>query len=127
KVLEDLTPYSQGDEKKYIPGLMKNSYWKDKLYAVPFNRSTPLLYINRDMLKAAGLDPNGPKSWDELISYSQKLVKKEGDKVTRYGFSTPVDIWFYEALVFQSGGSILSEDGKELTLNNESGKAPLEL
>lgn len=127
KVLEDLTPYANGDEKKYIPGLMKNSYWKDKLYAVPFNRSTPLLYINRDMLKEAGLDPNGPKTWDELVSFSQKLTKKEGDKVTRYGFSTPVDIWFYEALVFQSGGSILSEDGKELTINNEAGKAPLEL
>lgn len=127
KVLEDLTPYSQGDEKKYNPGLMKNSYWKDKLYAVPFNRSTPLLYLNRDMLKEAGLDPNGPKTWDELVSFSEKLSKKEGNKTVRYGFSTPIDIWFYEALVFQGGGNLLSEDGKELTINNEAGKAPLEL
>ncbi|MGE5701334.1 MAG: extracellular solute-binding protein, partial [Clostridia bacterium] len=42
KVLADLGPYTQGDENKYIDGLMKNSYWKDKLYAVPFNRSTPI-------------------------------------------------------------------------------------
>jgi sn-glycerol 3-phosphate transport system substrate-binding protein len=39
KVLEDLRPYAGDMEKKYIPGLMGNSYWKDKLYAVPFNRS----------------------------------------------------------------------------------------
>lgn len=126
KVLEDLGPYANGAEKKYIPGLMGNSYWKDKLYAIPFNRSTPLLYLNRDMLKAAGLDPNGPKTWEELRQFSKALTKKEGGKTTTYGFSTPIDIWFYEALVFQSGGHILSEDGKELAINGEAGKAPLE-
>lgn len=127
KVLEDLGPYAKDMEKKYIPGLMGNSYWKDKLYAVPFNRSTPLLYVNRDLLKKAGLDPAGPKTWDELIEYSRKLTQKEGSKTKTYGFSTPIDIWFYEALVFQNGGKILSEDGKQLALNNEAGKAPLKL
>ncbi|MBN6187215.1 ABC transporter substrate-binding protein [Aneurinibacillus sp. BA2021] len=127
KVLEDLGPYAKDMEKKYIPGLMGNSYWKDKLYAVPFNRSTPLLYVNRDLLKKAGLDPAGPKTWDELVEYSRKLTQKEGSKTKTYGFSTPIDIWFYEALVFQNGGKILSEDGKQLALNNEAGKAPLTL
>lgn len=126
KVLEDLAPYASGEESKYIKGLMGNSYWNDKLYAIPFNRSTPLLYVNRDMLKAAGLDPNGPKSWEELKQFSQQLTKKEGGKTATYGFSTPIDIWFYEALVFQSGGKILSEDGKQLLLNSPEGKAPLE-
>ncbi|RNB90300.1 ABC transporter substrate-binding protein [Brevibacillus fluminis] len=127
KVLTDLGPYSQGEESKYIDGLMKNSYWKDKLYAVPFNRSTPIMYVNQDMLKAAGLNPEGPKSWDELKSFSSALAKKEGGKNVRYGFSTPVDIWFYEASVFESGGTILSEDGKQVTLDNEAGKAPIAL
>lgn len=126
KVLEDLGPYANGAEKKYIPGLLGNSYWKDKLYAIPFNRSTPLLYLNRDMLKAAGLDPNGPKTWEELRQFSQAMTKKEGDKTATYGFSTPIDIWFYEALVFQSGGKILTDDNKELAINTEAGKAPLE-
>ncbi|WP_228728240.1 ABC transporter substrate-binding protein [Brevibacillus composti] len=125
KVLQDLGEYAKGAEDKYIPGLMGNSYWKEKLYAIPFNRSTPLLYLNRDLLKAAGLDPEGPKSWEELRQFSQALTKKEGDKTKTYGFSTPIDIWFYEALVFQSGGNILSEDGKSLLISEEYGKAPL--
>ncbi|USG65514.1 ABC transporter substrate-binding protein [Brevibacillus ruminantium] len=125
KVLQDLGPYANGAEEKYIPGLLGNSYWKEKLYAIPFNRSTPLLYLNRDLLKAAGLDPEGPKTWEELQQFSKALTKKEGAKTTTYGFSTPIDIWFYEALVFQSGGNILSEDGKSLLINEESGKAPL--
>lgn len=127
KVLEDLGPLADGFEDKYIPGLMGNSYWNDKLYAVPFNRSTPIMYFNRDMLKEANLDPSGPKNWDELVEYAQALTKKDGGKTSTYGFSLPIDIWFYEALVFQSGGQILSDDGKKLTLNNEQGKAPLEL
>lgn len=127
KVVEDLGPYASGMEEKYIPGLMGNSYWNDKLYAIPFNRSTPLLYVNRDLLKAANLDPAGPKTWEELQEYARALTKKEGDKVSTYGFSTPIDIWFYEALVFESGGKILSDDGKQLAINSESGKAPLEL
>ena len=125
KVLEDLGPYANGAESKYIPGLLGNSYWNDKLYAIPFNRSTPLLYVNRDMLKAAGLDPNGPKTWEELRQYANTLTKKEGDKTTTYGFSTPIDIWFYEALVFQSGGSVVTDDGK-LGINTPEGKAPLQ-
>jgi len=125
KVLEDLAPYANGAEKKYIPGLMGNSYWNDKLYAVPFNRSTPLLYVNRDMLKAAGLDPNGPKTWEELRQYAKALTKKEGDKTVTYGFSTPIDIWFYEALVFQSGGEVVTNDG-QIRFNSPEGKAPLQ-
>ncbi len=126
KALEDLGPYANGLEDKYIKGLLGNSYWDNKLYAIPFNRSTPLLYINRDMLKKANLDPNGPKSWDELEQFAKALTKREGGKTIVYGFSTPIDIWFYEALVFESGGKILSDDGKHLTLDNEAGKAPLD-
>ncbi|MBN3524019.1 ABC transporter substrate-binding protein [Paenibacillus apiarius] len=126
KVIEPLTSYTQGKEKDYIEGLMGNSYWKDELYAIPFNRSTPLLYLNKALLQEAGLSPDGPKTWQELEEFSRKLTNQEGGKTVRYGFSTPIDIWFYEALVFQSGGSILTEDNKQLALHNEAGKAPLE-
>lgn len=126
--LEDLKPYVDGkngtDLKDYVPGLMGNSYWKDKLYAIPFARSTPLLYLNKDMLKKAGLNPEGPKTWEELRQYAKALTKKEGDKQI-YGFSTPIDIWFYEAMVFESGGKILSDDGKQLRVNSPEGIAPL--
>ncbi|BFH41362.1 extracellular solute-binding protein [Paenibacillus dendritiformis] len=105
---------------------MGNSYWKDELYAIPFNRSTPLLYVNKGLLKESGLNPEGPKTWAELEEFARKLTKRKGGKTVRYGFSTPIDIWFYEALVFQSGGSILTEDNKQLALLNEAGKAPLE-
>lgn len=126
--LEPLESYVNGsdgvDLNDYIPGLLGNSYWKERLYAIPFNRSTPLLYINRDMLKQAGLPVEGPKTWEELRSFAEKLSGGEGEKRT-WGFSTPIDIWFYEALVFQNGGSILSENGEKVMFNQPAGVEPL--
>ncbi|MBO8170522.1 MAG: ABC transporter substrate-binding protein [Bacillaceae bacterium] len=124
--LQDLQPYVEGkngvDMNDYIQGLMGNSYWKDTLYAIPFNRSTPLLYVNRDMLEEAGLNPEGPKTWEELREYARALTI-EGE---RWGFSTPIDIWFYEALVFENGGKILTDDGKKPAFHSSEGIEPVE-
>ncbi|WP_169089796.1 ABC transporter substrate-binding protein [Paenibacillus sp. PL91] len=125
-MLEELTTYAERDKDElqlddFNPGLMGNAYVDDKLYGLPFMRSTPILYKNVTMLKDAGLDPAGPKSWDELEQYSRVL--KEKGKV---GMTVPVDIWFYEGLVAQSGGRMLSEDGKSAAFNSPEGVAPVE-
>ncbi|MBA4493833.1 ABC transporter substrate-binding protein [Paenactinomyces guangxiensis] len=128
-VLENLKPYAEGkngtDEQDFVKGLMGNSYYKGQWVAVPYNRSTPLLYVNKDMLKKAGLNPEGPKTWEELRQYAQKLTQKNGNQVTRWGFETPIDIWFYEGLVFQNGGRILSEDGKQPMFNQPDAVEPV--
>ena len=44
-------------------------------WGMPFNVSNPVLYYNRNMFEAAGLDPNlPPQSLEELRQYSQQLV-----------------------------------------------------
>ena len=107
-------------------GLMKEAKWNGKLTSVPFNRSTPILYLNVNALKEAGLDPKGPKNWDELRDYAKKLTVTKDGKVERWGFLTPVDIWFYEAMVQQAGGSILSKDLKKATVNEQPGQDALQ-
>ncbi|WP_410513101.1 ABC transporter substrate-binding protein [Paenibacillus sp. BR2-3] len=125
-MLQELTAYAERDKDQlqledFNPGLMGNAYVDDKLFGLPFMRSTPILYKNITMLKDAGLDPKGPKTWDELEQYSRVL--KEKGKV---GMTVPVDIWFYEGLVAQSGGQILSDDGKSAAFNSPEGVAPVE-
>ena len=49
-----------------------------KLYSMPFNNSTPILYYNKDLFRAAGLDPeNPPQTMDELLAYSKKLAQND--------------------------------------------------
>ncbi|UJF33619.1 ABC transporter substrate-binding protein [Paenibacillus hexagrammi] len=122
---EDLTPFvkrDQVDMNDFIPGLMGNSYVDGKLYGLPYLRSTPILYLNRTMLKEAGLDPNGPKNWTEFEDYAKKITVPD----QRVGITMPVDIWYYEAFVAQSGGKMISDDGKKAEFNSEAGIEPIQ-
>ncbi|WP_199615995.1 ABC transporter substrate-binding protein [Paenibacillus alkalitolerans] len=125
-MLEDMTPFAERDAAEvniddFIPGLMGNSYVDGKLYGLPFMRSTPILYKNVTLLKDAGLDPAGPSTWEQFEEYARVLKEKGKTAITM-----PVDIWFYEAHVFQSGGQMLSEDGKSAAFNSPEGVAPVE-
>ncbi|WP_040210134.1 ABC transporter substrate-binding protein [Clostridium polynesiense] len=107
------------DEDKFdISSLEKNilGYYtvNDKLYSMPFNSSTPILYYNKDAFKEAGLDPEkAPKTMKELQEISAKLTKKEGDKVSRYGYSMAVYGWFFEQFAAKQGLAFA---------NNENGR-----
>ena len=61
--LDDLVKGKDGiNLKDYIPGLLADGYYQGKLYAIPFARSTPILYYNRDMFKEVGLPDRAPPS-----------------------------------------------------------------
>ena len=53
-----------------------NYYSTDgKLWSMPFNSSTAMLYYNKDLYAKAGLDPNKPpKTWAELEVHGKKLL-----------------------------------------------------
>ncbi|MEO8311803.1 MAG: extracellular solute-binding protein, partial [Caldimonas sp.] len=56
------------DDRKWLDGFYKsfmlNSRTGGKTWGVPFQRSTIVLYWNKDAFKEAGLDPEkGPASW----------------------------------------------------------------
>ncbi len=59
----------------YFPGPLKSVTWDGKYYGVPKATNTIALYYNKDMFKAAGLDPNKPpQTWDELLADAKKLT-----------------------------------------------------
>ena len=51
--------------KDFVPGFLNDGYYKGKLYALPFLRSTPLMYFNRDMFAEVGLPDRVPDTWDD--------------------------------------------------------------
>lgn len=117
--LDDLIT-AEGGEKflgKFWPSMLLNAVYRGKTYGVPFQRSTPVLYYNKDAFREVGLNPEKPPlTWDELVRDAQKLTKREGDRVTRWGLELPLDPfnWFYYALVFANGGKVLSADGTKV-------------
>ncbi|PYM57728.1 MAG: ABC transporter substrate-binding protein [Candidatus Rokuibacteriota bacterium] len=93
----------------FFPAFMLNSKQGGKVWSIPFQRSTPVMYYNKDALKEAGLDPaKPPQTQAELVATAKKLVKQEGGRVTRWGLTIPsaggVDTWLFEALTIAAGG-----------------------
>ena len=124
---QDLTAFIENDEEiqmeDFNQGLMGNSYVDDKLYGLPYLRSTPILYMNTTLAEEIGLDPAGPKNWVEFEEYAKAFTDGEG----RVGMSLPIDIWFYEAFIAQAGGSTMNEDSTEVTFNSKEGVEAFDL
>ncbi|MBC2582088.1 ABC transporter substrate-binding protein [Clostridium sp. DJ247] len=101
-----------------VLGLAKNS--KDSQVGIPYSLSTPVLYINKDILRKAGLDENGPKTWEELVAFSNTIKEKTG----KYGFymQEPADNWATQALL-ESNGARMITDGKASFASEEGIKA----
>jgi sn-glycerol 3-phosphate transport system substrate-binding protein len=100
----------------FYPALMENSKVKGKTWGIPFQRSTIVLYYNKDAFKEAGLDPNKPPAnWDEMVAAAKKLtVKDASGNVTRWGVhipSTGYPYWMFQALCMQNGEVLMNQDG----------------
>lgn len=101
--------------KDFLTGFMEDSYVDGKIYSIPFQRSTEILYYNKDAFKEVGLDPEAPPtSWDELVEYGKKLTN---DK--RYGVGIALNSgsaqWQFTGFCLQNsknGENLMTEDGK---------------
>jgi sn-glycerol 3-phosphate transport system substrate-binding protein len=122
------------DEKKMMadiyPAFMANSIVGDKTWSLPFQRSTVIMYYNKDAFKEVGLDPEKPPAtWGEFATAANKLVKKDASGNTvRYGIEIPSSqpdlYWPYQAMVTEAGGTMMSPDGKQVFFDSaESRKA----
>ncbi len=129
-ILENLDPYANGDNptdlKDFVPGLTQDGYFnylgkEVPLFALPFNRSTPILYYNKDMLDEKGVKV--PTTWDELREASAKLTVREGDEVKVWGLEQPISWWFWFGMLYQAGGSLTNDAGTEATFAKEGAEA----
>jgi ABC-type glycerol-3-phosphate transport system substrate-binding protein len=117
--LAPLEPFYSGDAAfnfdDLVPATLLNQRWEGKLYAMPINRSTPLLYYNKKLFREAGLNPEQPpRSWAEFREAARKLTGGEGDSRI-YGFLPEASWWYFESLVWSNGGELLSKDLKTAT------------
>lgn len=136
-VLYDYNSFCAGEEDQawldgFYPGFMENSRLPQAdgsylTYGIPWQRSTIIMYYNKDAFKEAGLDPQkAPATWEELEEYAAKLTQKdEAGNTTRYGVQIPSDkagyaYWMLQTLTLTQGGqNLMSADGTEVYFDNE--------
>lgn len=112
------------DDQAYLddfyPAFINSVKRKGKIWGIPYQISTPLFYYNKDMFKAAGLDPNQPpQNWDQLTAYAQKLTQKDGSgNVLCYGLGFPDNNqWMLQAWTLANGGNLANDEGTKVYFN----------
>lgn len=93
-----------------------------KTYLVPFARSTPLFYFNRDRYAQLGLPEEGPSTLDELSEFAPELasVDVDGKPLSAMAFST-AEGWYAQADIWAFGGA--NSKDFTVTINDEKGLA----
>jgi multiple sugar transport system substrate-binding protein len=110
----DLTAAENGTLKPALETAM----WKGKLYAVPDNSNTQLLWYRSDLV------PKPPTTWAQMLADAAQL-KKEGKphyieiQGAQYEGAT---VWF-NTMVASAGGTVLNPDATKVTLGAPAVKA----
>jgi len=114
------------DEEKawldsFYPTLMENGRTGGKTWGIPFQRSTIVMYYNKDAFRAAGLDPEAPPAtWDELVEAGQALTKDDGSQWGMMIPSTGYPYWMFGALAMQNDQVLMNGEGTETYFDAEA-------
>jgi multiple sugar transport system substrate-binding protein len=109
------------EESDFPEGLMDAGQFDGSQYGVPWS-VTPLgLYINKDVLAKAGLDPETVPTDAESYLAALDALKAagiQGEWADGYVFTGTFE---FESLLWQFGGDLFNEDVTEATFNSEAG------
>jgi sn-glycerol 3-phosphate transport system substrate-binding protein len=116
------TPEDKAWLSSFYPALMENGRDGGKTWGIPFQRSTIVMFYNKDMFREAGLDPaKPPRTWNELRQAAAKLTRQDGSPGSRWGVmipSTGYAYWMFGALAKQNGQPLMNAAGTRTHFNH---------
>jgi sn-glycerol 3-phosphate transport system substrate-binding protein len=124
-VLEPLDGYEGASDIPFVPALSQHGTYggpRQPTTCIPFNRSTPIAFLNGRMLGEAKVAP--PRTWDELVDVAHALTRRSPDGDTRWGYEVPISWWYWVAMVGQGGGRLVEPDGR-VSLGDAAGEDAL--
>ncbi|NUR83302.1 MAG: ABC transporter substrate-binding protein [Nonomuraea sp.] len=106
---------------RFLPPVVDTAVYKTKLWAVPYTSNAGLLYYRTDLIKKP------PRTWAELREQALQVTKKHhiGGYAGQFLAYEGLTVNFSEA-VQSAGGTILSPDGTEVTLDLAKARTALD-
>jgi multiple sugar transport system substrate-binding protein len=117
-----IQPWTGADKAQAENGTLQpalqTALWQGKLYAVPDNSNTQLLWYRNDLVKTP------PKTWAQMIADAKQLAKQGKPHLieiqgAQYEGAT---VWF-NTMVASAGGTILNPSATKVTLGAPALKA----
>jgi len=109
----------------YHDRLFQEGVVRGEAFWVPFGRSTPLFYYNKEIFADAGLPDRAPETWDEFREWGNRITGRDyrGNRLMMRAY-TGADDWYMQGLLWNFGGSI--SDGLDVTVDSAAAIAAAE-
>jgi ABC-type glycerol-3-phosphate transport system substrate-binding protein len=120
--LDDLLAKSDIKANNYFDGAWGAGSYQTKMYAIPFDVGVwAVLYYNKDMFKAAGLDPEKPPvTWSEFMDYGKKLTANGKYGTSNWAGSSESVQCMVDAFTVAAGGKLLDDTGKKTLIDGDA-------
>jgi ABC-type glycerol-3-phosphate transport system substrate-binding protein len=124
--VEDLSQFADYEEvlKSYHPSSYESYKFEDGIYAIPETQNFNVLFYRTDIMEELELEI--PETWDDLINMlptiqqnNMNIAIPTTERVIN-NVSNP-DLSSFYALLYQNGGTVYDEEGKNTLLDMESG------
>lgn len=125
----DLAPFIEAEggqtflDENFAPSMLALGVVDGKQYGLPVNASSPIMYVNANLVRAAGGDPeNMPTTFPELIELA-KTIHEADPRVAgmSYDIAGWPDDWLWQAMVYQQGGQLIDPETNQVAFDNEIG------
>ena len=127
--ITDLAPFIESEggqaflDANYGPKMAALGVVDGKQYGLPVNASSPIMYVNADLVRSAGADPaNMPTTFPELIELAARIRAMNPDVAGMgYDIGGWPDDWLWQALIYEQGGRLVNEATGKVAFDNEIG------
>lgn len=119
---EQLANSKYYNAENLLSSARENAVKDGKTWCVQYVCSTGMLFYNKDMFAAAGLDPEQPpKTWDEVFEYAEKLTTfDENGNIVQLGYH-PLYTASANPTMYLANYGVDLMDGETVAFNTEAG------
>lgn len=117
--LNDLIERDHVDMDALYPWAVEEASYEGQVLGMPYDGTSRALFYNKEHFREAGLDPEKPPTTlEELEDYAMKLTKKDGDRITQYGFVPSLGQGWLYTWGWSFGGEFYNPETGLVTAND---------
>lgn len=111
----------------YSKEILAQGQIKGLQYALPWGVSTPVIFVNTDLVRRAGGDPARiPSSWNEFIALAGRIAALEPEMLGM-NWELGNDDWMTQNLFLNNDAPLLTADESDIGFDTDKGLAALTL
>lgn len=118
--LADLTSGFTAEKSLYYPAVWSLGTVNGETYGIPWIGHSMCLLYNKELLKAAGVDPASIQSLKTLVSAMEAVERETGAKgIGLVGADSNDVSWMVNQFIYGFGGKLVDESGKKVLVNSQ--------